>query len=170
MRGTEELTFANAVLACGAVEAALKGDAVGDLHLQELKLRLVNGEVGHLNVEAVEVNSSHTLFNILSKFALANLIKPVVVRECAGLMEFTEELVNLKGGIVEHELVPEAACLDGASLLLEVCNDLLKIPGEGQHVCVLLLIKCHIDSQFLVSLVKIHCGLLLLLQLDLRGE
>ena len=112
------------------------------------------------------MNSADTFLNILSKLALAYLVNPLIVRKCASLMEFAEELINFKGTVVEHKFVPESALLDGAYLLV-VTDDLLEIPGECENICMLLLIECHVDPKFPVFLFDIDGGLILLLHFDL---
>lgn len=77
----------------------------------------------------MEMNSSDTFFDVLSKLAFADLVQPEVVWEGASLMELTEKFIYFEGGIVEDELMPESALLDGASLLV-IADDLLEVPRE----------------------------------------
>ena len=145
LRGAEELRLGDGVVGAGFILAALEGEAVRDLDLKELELGLVNGEVRHLYVQAVEVDPPHTLLNVLCELALAYLVDPLIVRKGACLMELAEKLVYLECAIVEHELVPEGALLDGAHLLI-VADDLLEIPGESENIGMLLLIESHVDT------------------------
>ena len=114
----------------------------------------------------MEMNSADAFLYILSELALAYLVYPLIVRKCASLMEFAEELINFKGAVVEHKFVPESAILDRAYLLV-VTDDLLEIPGECENICMLLLIECHVDPKFPVFLFDIDGGLILLLHFDL---
>ena len=115
----------------------------------------------------MEMNSTDTFLYILSELALTYLVYPLIVRKCASLMEFTEELINFEGAIVEHKFVPESALLDGAHLLV-ITDDLLEIPGECEDKGMLLLIECHVYTKFPVFLLNIDGGLFLLLHFD-RG-
>jgi len=114
----------------------------------------------------MEMNSADTFLNILSKLALAHLIDPLIVRKCASLMEFAEELINFKCAVVEHKFVPESSLLNGTHFLV-VTDDLLEIPGESEDICMLLLIECHIYAELPVLLLNIDCCLFLLLHFDL---
>ena len=168
LRGTEELGFAHSVLGGRLVLRALEGETVGDLNLKELELGLVNGEIRHLDVQAMEVNTAHTLLNVLRELAFTDLVEPLVVREGASLVELTEKLIYFKGGVVEHKLVPESALLNGAYLLV-ITDDLLEIPGEGENISMLLLIESHVDTDLSVYIIDINCVLFLLLNLDFGG-
>jgi len=77
-------------------------------------------------------------------------------------MEFTEELVNLKLGIIHYELVPERVLLYRSHPLI-ITNDLLEIPGEREDICMLLFTKCHVDTQLFVFLFDFDCSVFLLL-------
>lgn len=116
----------------------------------------------------MEVNSADTFLDVLSKLAFADLVQPEVIRECASLMELTEKFIYFEGAVVEDELVPESALLDGADLLV-VTDDLLEVPGECEHISMLLLIECHVDTELSVFLIEINSALLLLLDFDLSG-
>lgn len=115
------------------------------------------------------MNSADTLFNVLGKLLLADLIEPVIVRESACLVEFTEELVDLKCGIIKNKFIPVGSLLDGADLF-KITDDLLEIPRECENIGMLLLIECHIDTQLLVFLFQVDGSLLLLLKLDLSSK
>lgn len=80
-------------------------------------------------------------------------------------MEFAEKFIHLKGAVVEHKFVPESALLDGTHLLV-VTDDLLEIPGEREDISMLLLIECHVNTEFPVSLLNIDSGLFLLLHFN----
>lgn len=71
-------------------------------------------------------------------------------------MELAEELVELEGRIVEDELVPVVALGQGTVLALEVVDNLLEVPGEGQDIGVLLLGELSINAETLVSLVQLY--------------
>jgi len=114
----------------------------------------------------MEMNASHTLFHVLRKFPFADLIEPEVVRKSTGLMELTEELVNLKSGVVHYELVPEGALLDGPSFMLKVADDFLEVPRECKNIGMLLLTEGHINSKLLVFLLSLGSELLLLFKFD----
>ena len=77
----------------------------------------------------MEMNSADTFLDVLSKLAFADLVQPEVVRKGASLMELTEKFIYFESGIVEDELMPKSALLDGTSLLV-IADDLLEVPRE----------------------------------------
>lgn len=111
------------------------------------------------------MNSANTLLNILCELAFADLVQPLVIRKGSGLMEFTEKFIHLERGVVENKLVPESTLLNGADTLI-ITNDLLEIPGEGKDISMLLLIESHVNTELLISLIKINSILLLLLDFN----
>ena len=139
LRRAQDRVLAHAVLRLWQVLPSLEVDAVGDLHLEQLQLGLIYSQIGHFNVEPVEVDASDALLHVAGKLALANLIEPEVVGECAGLVKFAEQPVDLVVGVVKHELVPEAALGHPHGLVLVSGDNLLEVPGEGEHIGVLLL-------------------------------
>ena len=142
---------------------------MANFNFKELNLRLINSKVGQLDVKPMEVNSADTLLNILCQLALADAIQVIVVGDGARLMELTEELVDLIAAIVHDKLVPETACCEWSNLL-EIIDDFLEVPGEGQHISMLLLIEYGVNTQFLVLLLHFKALFLLLFQLDLGCE
>jgi len=166
---SHESGIAYGVFRGGLVQAAFYADAVGYLYLENLDLGLFNGEVSELDIETVEMDAADALIDVLAEFALADVADESVVGECAGLVEFAEELVDLEGCVVGDELVPEAASLHLTGLSFIIIDDLLEIPGEGQHVCMLLLIEHHVHSELLVFLLQLHCAILLLFELEVSS-
>ena len=129
---------------------AIDVEVLVDLCAQNLGGWLLDGQVGHLNIEAVVVDSLDALCDVLGKFGLADLLNAAVVWDGAGLMELTEEVVEVNDGpSVVDEGVPVAADLPVG---LELLHDLVEVPWEGEDVHVLLLVELLIGSDSLVQL------------------
>lgn len=108
---------------------------MGDLYFEDLDGRLLDGQVGHLDVEPMEVNALNRLVYSLSQLSFTDEWHSVGVRHSARLVEFSEETVEIVGGVVLHE--PGPVSVDGPLGFVGV-NDLRIVPREGEHICVLL--------------------------------
>lgn len=167
LRGPEERVPRHRVLRLAQILTSLKIDSVGYLHLKQLKSRLIHRQIRHLDIQPVEVNAPHAFLHIARKFALADLVEPEVVGQCACLMKFSEQPVDFVVGVVKYELVPEAAVRNLGRLVLITRDNLLEVPWERQNVRVFLLRKLHIYTYLFVALVQLNRLLLLLLHFQL---
>tara|TARA_B110000305_G_C19256950_1_gene547559 strand:+ start:535 stop:843 length:309 start_codon:yes stop_codon:yes gene_type:complete len=97
--------------------------------LNDLDRWLINRQVGHFNVETVEMNSINALSNITGKFWFADFFKALDIWDSASLMEFSEKVVEIndRSGI-DHKLVPVRTLAHGFAL--EILDDLLEVPWE----------------------------------------
>lgn len=128
------------VLDAAHVFSSLNAEALADLGLENSDGWLLDGEVGHLNIETMEVDSLETVGSIASQLTLAHLIEPSVVWDSAGLMELSEEVIEGNdGSSVGHELVPVGGLAHNFVISFELIDDLLEVPGEGEDVSVLVL-------------------------------
>jgi hypothetical protein len=82
----------------------------------------------------MELDALDAFLDVGSKLSLEDAVQVVVVRQSAVLMELSEQLIELKSGVVEDPLVPVAVGGKTSVLLLEAIDDLLEVPGEGKHV------------------------------------
>ena len=73
-------------------------ESMSDLYFEYLNRRLLNSEVGHFDVQTMEVNTIKTFVDRLRKSALTNLFDAFCVRDCAVLVEFSEQDVELGKG------------------------------------------------------------------------
>lgn len=128
---TEHASLHNLVLRSRFVLRAVQIDTIVQFDLEELHIRLFNSEVGHLNVKSMEVNSSNRFLKVLGEFTLTELIHISVIRKSAGLMEFSEEGVEIISSVIEDESVPVAASSNRAVVVLKLINDLLEVPRES---------------------------------------
>ena len=129
-----------------------------DLSTQDLDGWLLDGQVGHFDIEAVVMDSLDALSDVLGQFGLADLLKAAVVWDGTSLMELTEEVieVNNSPGVLD-EGVPVAANLP---MSLELLYYLIEIPWECQDIHMLLLVEFLISSDSLVQL-SYRCSLCL---------
>ena len=71
---------------------------MSDLNLKYLDRRLLNSEVGHLDVKTMEVNTIKTFVDRCCKSALTYLLDASLVREGTVLVELSEQVVELDKG------------------------------------------------------------------------
>jgi len=135
------------------VLAALNADTVGHLDLEDLHIRLIDSEVGHLNVQAMEVDTIKTLIDSLSKLSLTNLLNSLLVMARTTLMELAEEDIEFAEGARLLCLRPIEAG-DRAVLGLELFDDSVEVPWESEHIGVFLMRKFGVDTEscILISL------------------
>lgn len=113
------------------------------------------------------MDAVETLSDITGQFWLADIIKACLVVDGASLMEFSEKNVKVNNGsAVDHELVPVSASWHHFVIGLELRDDLLEVPWEGEHVSMLLLTKNEVSSN---SLALCLDASLFLLRNALRG-
>jgi hypothetical protein len=119
-----------------------------DLHLEDLNAGLLHSQVGHLNVEAVEVDTFNALVDSASKAGLTDFLNADIVRDGAVLMELAEKNVEINNRArVLHVPGPPGVVSHGAVSCLERVDDLREVPGEGEHVGVLLLVKLLVNAE-----------------------
>lgn len=104
----------------------------------------------------MKVDALETFLDIGSELAFESVVEVFIVRQSTVLVELAEELVELEGRVIEDELVPVVALGQGTVLALEVGDDFLEVPGEGQDVGVLLLRELSVNAEALISLVKLN--------------
>ena len=71
---------------------------MSNLNLKYLDRRLLNSEVGHLDVKTMEMNAIKTFVDGCRKPTLANLLDASLVRDGTVLVEFSEQAVELDKG------------------------------------------------------------------------
>jgi hypothetical protein len=126
----------------------LDAETVGNLHLEHFDGRLSHSKVGHLNVKAVEVDTVETLVDCQAKLTFANFPNSFFVVQCAELMELPEQVVEVyKGARVVSVYAPEGIILQSLMLGLEIINDLVKVPREGQNVSMFLLRELSVNAE-----------------------
>lgn len=80
-----------------------------DLNLQNFYAWLLDGQIGHFDVETVEVDAVKTLVDCVRKFTFARSFDALLVVQCTALVEDTEEVVELNNGTgVNYEVFPVA--------------------------------------------------------------
>ena len=137
--GTFDARLCHGVLIQWFVFCTLKAKAVRDLNFENLDI-LSNSEVGHFDVEAVEVDTVETLFDCRCKLSFTYVINSCVIVQSAALVENSIQLVELQlSSCILDEHLPIAFIL--FVLSFKFVDDFWEVPREGQHVCVLLLRK-----------------------------
>ena len=129
--GTEDVViisngvFLNRLFICGSVDA----ESLVDFSLNDLDRWLFNRQVGHFNIETMEMNSINTLSNITGKLWFTDFFKARDIWDSASLMEFSEKCVEIdnRSGI-DHKLVPVRTLAHGFTL--EIIDDLFEVPRE----------------------------------------
>ena len=159
--GAKEARLGHIPVVSGSVGIAFDAEAVSDLDLEDLDAWLLNGKVSHLDIEAVEVDAIETLVHSLGQPAFADLADTTSVVKRAHLVELTEEDVEFADGTgVFGEGRPEAR--HRAVPALEVVDDLIEVPREGQDVSVLLLAELCVDAKSGVFVAKVNIAFILL--------
>lgn len=99
----------------------------------------------------MEVNAVETVTNVTGKFWLQDIIEASLIVNGAGLVELSEQGVEVKNGSrVHHKLVPVCTLGHHLVLVLEFRDDFLEIPWEGKNITVLLLAENNISTHSLV--------------------
>jgi len=136
---------------------------VSNLDFKHLDAWLLDSQVRHFDVQAVEVDTVETLVDSSSQVALAQLVDAFGVVQSAHLVELTEKLVELSHGTrVLDEGRPEAARL-GTVPSLELVDDFVEVPWESEHVSMLLLRELSVDAKSCVFISDVDFALLILL-------
>lgn len=78
------------VLRSSLVLVSFKVNTMRHFDLEEFHSGLIDSEICHLDVEAVEVNTTETFLHVLRELSLADLVEPQVVGEGARLVELAE--------------------------------------------------------------------------------
>lgn len=129
-----------------AIGSAFDADSVGEFNLQHLDAWLGHSQVGHLDVEAMEVDSVETFVDSLAQLALTDLFDAFLVVKGTELVEFSEKSVEFsEGARVASVSRPEPAT-QGPMLSLELFDDFVEVPRESQDVGVFLLRKFSVDT------------------------
>ena len=71
---------------------------MSNLNLKYLDRRLLNSEVGHLDVKTMEVNAIKTFVDRRCKPTLTNFLDSSLVRDGTVLVELSEQVVELDKG------------------------------------------------------------------------
>ena len=101
---------------------------------------MCNSKVYHFEAESVELHSLNALVDVVGKPGLAYFVEANIVTESDVLVELTVEVVDIaQVGRVVDELGPVVGLGEGSVLTLVLVDDLREVPGEGQHVGMLLL-------------------------------
>lgn len=136
---------------------------MSNLDFEHLDAWLLDSQVRHFDVQAVEVDTVETLVDSSSQVALAQLVDAFGVVQSAHLVELTEKLVELSHGTrVLDEGRPEAARL-GTVPSLELVDDFVEVPWESEHVSMLLLRELSVDAKSCIFISDVDFALLILL-------
>ena len=136
---------------------------MSNLDFKHLDAWLLDSQVRHFDVQAVEVDTVETLVDSSSQVALAQLVDAFGVVQSAHLVELTEKLVELSHGTrVLDEGRPEAARL-GTVPSLELVDDFVEVPWESEHVSMLLLRELSVDAKSCIFISDVDFALLILL-------
>lgn len=132
-----------------------------NLNFKYLDAWLFDSEVGHFNVEAVEVNAIETLVDGVGKTTLARSLDSFLIVKRAALVENSEQIVELDdcAGVL-HKQRP-VAC---QTVLFKFINNLWEVPREGEHVGMLLLRELSVDPDASVDRLNAFTSGLLLLE------
>jgi hypothetical protein len=88
-RGSEHGGLSHLVVALGSISRSGQVEAVVDLHIQNFNL-VFDGQVGHLNVQAVVVNALYTGVNGCCQSLFADVSNAILIGPGASLVEFPE--------------------------------------------------------------------------------
>ena len=144
--GAEEGGFRLNPFVGGTVLETLTAEAMSELDLKHLDARLFDGQVGHLDVKTVEVDTVETLVDSASQFAFTDHLNAFIVVARTTLVELTEKDVKfVEGARVSSVGAPEATG-NRLVLSLELIDDFVEIPGESKHVGMLLLRELGVDA------------------------
>lgn len=138
---------------------------MSDLNLKYLHTGLLNSEVGHLDVEAVEVDTVQALIDGLGEPTFADFADALGIMKRTHLVELTEEFVELADGTgVTHKGGPVA----GLRLVsaLELVDDFVEVPWEGEHIGMFLLAELGVDTESGVFVAHVNFVTRLLLRHD----
>ena len=113
-----------------AIWGALSTQTVCELHFEHLNARLLNGEIRHLDIQAMEVDTAKTLVYGLGQLAFAYLFNAFLVVKGAELVELAVELVEFCDGARVLDVGWPEATWEWAVLSLELLNDCIEIPRE----------------------------------------
>ena len=95
----------------------------------------------------MEVNAIKTFVDCLCKPALTHLLDADLVWEGTVLVKLSEQVVELdKGSRVLGVHGPEGGTRQRSVFSLELINDLIEVPWEGEYIDMLLLRELNIDS------------------------
>lgn len=135
------------VVSFGAVGSAFDVQSVGDFALENLNLGLMHSQICHLNVQTMEMNAVHRLVDGVSEFTFTNFLNTFSIRQCAVLMEITEQVIEVNfSARMFHENRPVVTFGEGGVSSFEFVDDLWEVPWEGKHVSMLLIIELNIDA------------------------
>lgn len=137
----------NSVLAKRAIGCSIHIESLMNFSLKNSDAWLIDGEVCHINIETMELNSPDAFLDIVGKFWLTDGLKAFIVRDCRCLVELSEQNVEINHGArVYHEFVPVSVSAHWFAALLELADDLLEVPGEGENVSMFVFVEGDIGS------------------------
>lgn len=127
-----------------------------ELELENFNLWLGDGQICHLDIQTMEVDAIKTLIDGLGQLALADLLDSHFVVQGTKLVELSEQVVKLGDGARGLYVFAEVVfCFFIYVFSLEVIDDFVEVPGEGQHVGVLLSRKLGVDAQSRVLICRV---------------
>ena len=113
---------------------------------------LLYSQVGHFDIESMEMNSLKAITNIACKSWFADSFKSLVIWNGAGLMVVSEKIVEVNDGSrVDHPFVPIWRIGESFMLTLELINDWFIIPWESQKITMFIFIKSLIGSYSIIE-------------------
>ena len=122
-----------------------------NLGLENTNRWLLDSQVGHLYVEAVEVDALEALSDGLGETRLTDLVKHLEIGDGASLVELAVQAVVVDNAAsVDHELVPVGA-LCKQWHFFGLLEHVLKVPGELKHIRVLVLVERLVSANSLIQ-------------------
>ena len=165
---TKQVMVTGYVVGGGALEVRrpVNTEILVHFSLKNSNRRLLNGEVSHLNIQAMVVDSLEALRHSSCESWFTDPTQHVVVWNGASLVELPKKVVevNYRSG-VDHELVPVGA-LWHKRQALSIVQDMLEVPRELKNVSVLSFVERDIGSD---SFIQGFDGGLLVLLLTFSG-
>lgn len=149
------------ILGSWFIRCAIQVDAIRYLHFQQLHTRF-DSQVSHLDVKPMEVDATNALFHILCKFAFTDLIKFIVIGQRTGLVKLTEQFVYLVSSVIKYKAVPitKLFIVTSFSIIFKVGDNFWEVPWESKNICMFLLRKDCVNSEFLIDRININWSIL----------
>jgi len=103
---------------------------------------LFNCQIGKLDVQTMEMDTLNALSSYVGELGLANSVETILIWDCTRLMEVSKQVVKVNNSSrVDHEFVPKSRSRHWSVAAFVLANHLLEVPGERQHIRVLVLVE-----------------------------
>jgi len=134
------------------VVISIKIKSLSHFSFQDSNGWLLYSQVGHFDIETMEMNSLKAITHITCKSWLTNSFKPLIIWNGAALMIVSEQIVKVNNSSrVDHPFVPIWRFRKSFMLCFELFNDWLIIPRESQKITMFIFIKSLISSYSFVE-------------------